>query len=715
MRTGRQRGGFVEMVRRANQSPPPENSVLFRLATLVSVLAGVLACSAVGEITAATAISASSAIGLGMLFSFATRRRSHGIVKIILACAVLAVFVSFVTQVFSAARTGELSSIEVPLAGLFTWVQVVHSFDVPARRDLLFSLAASAALVTVAAAQAISPGFALFVGTWFVATTTALACSWRSMAGGRGRLPAVRLTALSLVVIVLALALETLLPAPRASQTITLPNSVTTPLSLPPGTSLTEGGSLPTEPAKAGSPAGPVRVGGYLGFAGPLDTGIRAALSNQVVMRVRADRPGYFLGMTYNRWDGQSWTTQSHGCRSTTLTNGPFEVSPGVAGGTTNVQTFYVATTLPNLLFATSVPETVYFPDKRLILGCDGSMRSAIAMTPGTVYTVVSQDNEAPLSVLLADHIPASSDPSIIRQANLELPYPYPKAEALARSIIRSRHATSSIAAEVDALEWWMSTHTHYSTDIPPLPRGVDAVNSFLFGSRVGYCEQISTALTVMLRSLGIPAREAIGYVPGSFNPLTDLYTIEAKDAHAWVQVYIPGHGWQNFDPTANVPLEPADPGAVLLTDIGHQLARLPWAPLGSVIGLGAAGFGTNAWRRRRRRMPRGWAARAAGRLEAIGRAAGCPRLGSETLNEYAARLSVRLRFEEGAEVQGTALLEHAVSLIVTEAYGCRPSGDSSAIEVAANLRQLRGLLNRGPNGALLRSWRPGRAANGTA
>ena len=68
-----------------------------------------------------------------------------------------------------------------------------------------------------------------------------------------------------------------------------------------------------------------------------------------------------------------------------------------------------------------------------------------------------------------------------------------------------------------------------------------------------------------MLRTLGIPAREAVGYVPGPYNPITDLYDIQAKDAHAWVQVWFPGYGWQSFDPTAVVPLANPSPGSTLL------------------------------------------------------------------------------------------------------------------------------------------------------
>ena len=108
----------------------------------------------------------------------------------------------------------------------------------------------------------------------------------------------------------------------------------------------------------------------------------------------------------------------------------------------------------------------------------------------------------------------------------------------------------------MQSLIGWIGAHTHYSIDIPPLPAGADTVDEFLFGNRVGFCEQISTSLAVMLRSLGIPAREAVGYVPGGYDPITDLYQVHADDAHAWVQVWFPGYGWQSFDPTAVVPPE---------------------------------------------------------------------------------------------------------------------------------------------------------------
>jgi protein-glutamine gamma-glutamyltransferase len=81
---------------------------------------------------------------------------------------------------------------------------------------------------------------------------------------------------------------------------------------------------------------------------------------------------------------------------------------------------------------------------------------------------------------------------------------------------------------------------------------GRDAENpieDFLFRYRSGHCEYFATAMTLMLRSVGIPARLATGFLGAEFNPLEDYYIVRQSNAHAWVEAYLP-NGWTTFDPT---------------------------------------------------------------------------------------------------------------------------------------------------------------------
>jgi transglutaminase-like putative cysteine protease len=72
----------------------------------------------------------------------------------------------------------------------------------------------------------------------------------------------------------------------------------------------------------------------------------------------------------------------------------------------------------------------------------------------------------------------------------------------------------------------------------------------FLTKTKKGFCQQFSAAMAVMLRSIGIPARVAIGFTPGTEDPATDTWTVTTKDAHSWVEVFFPGYGWLSFEPT---------------------------------------------------------------------------------------------------------------------------------------------------------------------
>ncbi len=86
-----------------------------------------------------------------------------------------------------------------------------------------------------------------------------------------------------------------------------------------------------------------------------------------------------------------------------------------------------------------------------------------------------------------------------------------------------------------------------YSLTLGPTPRGEDPLTGFLT-TRQGYCVQFATAMVMMARAEGIPARIAIGFLPGSGQ--RNIYTVVASDAHAWPELYFPRLGWLRFEPT---------------------------------------------------------------------------------------------------------------------------------------------------------------------
>ena len=98
-------------------------------------------------------------------------------------------------------------------------------------------------------------------------------------------------------------------------------------------------------------------------------------------------------------------------------------------------------------------------------------------------------------------------------------------------------------------LEQYLRTRFGYTLELPrSVPR--DPLANFLFERKQGHCEYFASAMTVMLRTLRIPARLVTGFRTGEFNDLTGQYVVRASNAHAWVEAYFPGYGWVSFDPT---------------------------------------------------------------------------------------------------------------------------------------------------------------------
>ncbi len=686
-----------QRVVQANRPGPPEHSIPFRVASAGTVIIALGACWSQGELTAPVALFAVVATAVGNALSYLRREQPWPAVKPILAVCAVGGFVWFIATVSHNATPGDISTVEGPLAVLFAWVLCTHAFDVPARRDVAYSLAGSAALMAVAAAQSVDLTLGVYVVAWVACGLWGLVSMWQSMAGARS-VPWLTLGVTGLVVVAVAFLLVAFLPAPKVSTSLIFPSSSANSSPVDSPSNLTDGSA--SLPAHAANPSGRTGVGGFLGFAKSLDTGARATLGNQVVLRVRASRPSFWVGQTYDYWNGQSWvqaTDPANGNHLVKLGFGsPFDIplqpdqEAPLANGTTDVQTFYLAQSGPNLVFHADNTQRVYIQSRALFLTGDGTIVSASSMGAGTVYTVVSDDitgSPAELRQSTAPQpsgtIPAAEQLSS-RQTEryLQLPHAYPGVKALAEQI------TAGIGTpgdpdphtydKVTALESWMARNIRYTTDIPPLAPGADAVTSFLFGSRRGYCEQISTATVVMLRTLGIPARETVGYVPGSYNPITDLFDVEAKDAHAWVQVWFPGYGWQNFDPTAVVPLANPSPGSVLAHSTGRALVHLPWIPIGLVVVVVAVAA---AHRRRRRLRPATWAHQVAVDLERGGDRRGRKRRRDETLSAYGERLAA------AEPLLGEGLLR-ATAVVERWTYGgIEPSADQIASTLAVSRR----------------------------
>jgi hypothetical protein len=121
------------------------------------------------------------------------------------------------------------------------------------------------------------------------------------------------------------------------------------------------------------------------------------------------------------------------------------------------------------------------------------------------------------------------------------------------RVIDLSRQVTSGATTAFDkamALQEYFTgsgSAFHYSLQTAP-GNGDDALVEFLTVGKTGYCEQFSAAMAVMLRSVGVPARVAVGFTGGS--ETGDHRTVSTSDAHAWVEAWFPGYGWMIFDPT---------------------------------------------------------------------------------------------------------------------------------------------------------------------
>jgi transglutaminase-like putative cysteine protease len=142
--------------------------------------------------------------------------------------------------------------------------------------------------------------------------------------------------------------------------------------------------------------------------------------------------------------------------------------------------------------------------------------------------------------------------PVEIRVRYLQLPATVPnRVHDLARQIT---DGLINPYERAQAIENYLRGNYPYDLEVPPPPEGRDVADYFLFDLKKGYCDYFATAMVVLARSSGIPARFVSGYSPGAYDAFGAQYIVRESDAHSWAEVYFPGIGWIEFEPTASLP-----------------------------------------------------------------------------------------------------------------------------------------------------------------
>jgi len=182
--------------------------------------------------------------------------------------------------------------------------------------------------------------------------------------------------------------------------------------------------------------------------------------------------------------------------------------------------------------------------------------------------------------------------PDWIADSYLQLPEDFPQSiRDLAAEITEGLETPYEQAV---AITRWLRSNIDYNrvTESPPEDR--DPLEWFLFDYKVGFCNYYASAEVVMLRSLGVPARMAAGYARGTYDAIHGLYVVRGEDAHTWPEVYFPGLGWVEFEPTSSQPAldrprpqEEEDPlGGILAEGGGPREEEDPFARLEEQLNL---------------------------------------------------------------------------------------------------------------------------------
>ena len=586
--------------------PPPviEDSLLLRILVQLLVIVGIVATDVAAE--EALNLWAVPVSIVGATWSWYRKRDRNIAAKFCIAIAMLVALFAFFTRL-----VGELNDTRLVLAQLLINIQVLHSFDLPRRKDLGYSIVIGLILLSVAATISQTLTFGPLLLLFLALALPTLVLDYRSRLGlsklesirdsteGKGKNNNLSLFAatfspkyfslLLLITVGLGLTIFAFLPRLPGYQLRTFPvsapiqyqgefdsRSIINPGYVRGGNEKGTGGGRGRNPDQG---PGEVDSTFYYGFNQRINQNLRGVLKPQVVMRVRSQAAGFWRVLGFDKYTGQGWEVSRN--EQAFKVNRPrwsfqfyLNPFPNAPRFQEVIQSYTIVAQLPNLIPALSKPKELYFPTTEVAIDAEGGLRSPVELADGLTYTVISNVPFRDRSVLGQT---GTDYPKNIRKFYLDVP---PEIAAKVREkteeilLARTRVAKSDRAIDSPYekalyLAQYLKQNPNYKLvkTLPYLEESEDLVEGFLFGYKNtqdgkkvtgGYPDHFSTVLTIMLRSIGIPARMAGGFDTGEFNPFTGLYVVKNTDAFLMTEVYFPKYGWFGFNPIPGYPLIPA-------------------------------------------------------------------------------------------------------------------------------------------------------------
>jgi transglutaminase-like putative cysteine protease len=566
----------------------PEESILLRILVQLLVSVGIASVS-----VAAMGVTQASYFNLlaiplsafGGYWSWRARRRRNVAVKFFIAFGMLTAL-----GVFLAGLVSGGGDTRIRLAELLIHLQVLHSFDMPRRKDLGYSIVIGLILLGVAATVSQSLTFAPLLILFLAIALPVLILDYQSRLGlkptkAQGEVGAAfklkRLAWLLVLTIGLGLVIFAALPRIPGYQIRNFPVSSTIDFegefsgkqivnsgysSGPQATEEFENSETTAEgntQIQGNSPLegpGELNSSTYYGFNQRMNQNLRGQMRPEVVMRVRSQAPGFWRLMAFDRYTGQGWEISREDEveifeRSTYsfrnyLPSAAFQAGHHNTQGRERevVQTYTIVSNFPNLIPALYQVEQLYFPTRQVAIDAEGTLRSPVPLAEGITYSVVSDVPYRDRTQLRTASTDYDSDLSSVY---LQVPEEIRDRVRQQTEALLARSPQPLTDPYEKALYLAQSLKQNYTiqTNLPYFVDEEDLVESFLFTYEGGYPDHFSTVLTVMLRSIGIPARLVTGFAPGRFNPFTGYYVVNNTDAYAISEVFFPGYGWFGFDP----------------------------------------------------------------------------------------------------------------------------------------------------------------------